>query len=146
MSEVSPQELAFAEKMTKLFSIEEIERGWRRSGYTPRMDTFTLDVLEEWIDNHGNEPGNDDLLHGRLVDWHGDLCRLVKCADGVARIEVTCVCQYCHMAELTVYATSGLHSGAWCYVTDFDGKYLANLRDESYSCEACQEKRGLTDA
>ena len=33
------------------------------------------------------------------------------------------------------YLVSGLHSGAYCYLYNYEGKYLGNLRDEVFFCE-----------
>ncbi len=81
------------------------------------------------------------LVVGKIADWHGDPFPIVQLADNSIAIEIELTCTRCHTEKTTVYVGSGLHSGAFCYVFSYEGEYQANLRDQEYVCDACQEKQ-----
>ncbi len=91
----------------------------------PLLSTGDLDDFkpEEWGDH----------LIGRLVDWHSEIAPLVKIANGGVYVQVHLTCRCGKLSE-TLYASSGLHHGAWCYICDESGHYLANIRDQEYNC------------
>lgn len=117
------------------------------------IDVDGLDyLLEEGFDPH--------WLIGQSIIWHDDKPHEMRLTNGGIGIELSLRCQHVNEAEFSqewggstpipdcpctmrVYTHSGLHSGAWCYAYDWDGKYLANLRDQSYYCEGeCGKCRG----
>ena len=56
-------------------------------------------------------------------------------------IRVSLPCARCERNPTTAYARSGLHRGAFCYVYNALGTYLANLRDQEYVCSRCEKAR-----
>jgi hypothetical protein len=81
------------------------------------------------------------LIVGKMADWHGDPFPVVELANGRIAIEVELICTQCHTAKTMAYVGSGLHAGAFCYVYSFAGEEEANLRDQEYSCDECQQSR-----
>lgn len=124
-----------------------------RSRYTPDQPDDSALCAPCWMQEH--RPGElltpddlddgdlewDDHLIGRLVDWHSQIAPLVKCDDGALRLEVELTCAKCP-ATATLYAGSGLHSGAWPYIYSSAGSYLGCIRDQEYVCEAHGELDG----
>jgi hypothetical protein len=43
--------------------------------------------------------------------------------------------------NFTAYARPGCHTGAFCYVYSFEGKFLADLRNQEFCCDSCSPKR-----
>jgi len=96
------------------------------------------------------EPGAlDDLLEkkaelspvfGRYAAWNGQAFPIVPMLDTLA-IRVSLPCARCGRNSTTVFARSGLHQGAFCYVYDAFGNYVANLRDQEYLCPRCEKAR-----
>jgi hypothetical protein len=100
----------------------------------PTTPLLTLDDLDSpWL-----EHGWADWLVGRLVDWHGYVVPIVLCNDGALRLEVILYCR-CGAESTPFYAGSGLHSGAWPYIYDKTGGYLACIRDQEWCCDACAD-------
>lgn len=95
------------------------------------MKTLSPDQLDERSDSGKSL----DLWLGRKVELHfgssGILVRH-KTRKFAVRAQVHCN-QGCGRRR-TVYAVSGLHNGAWCYIYDRHGNYLANMRDDVYNC------------
>jgi hypothetical protein len=107
------------------------------------MDT---DALDDYLDS-GKDPWK---LLGKKVDWHGRTGTVVKVPSpagkrlggnypGVrrriglrVRVALTCPQRCGRRMSLTV--VSGLHRGAFCYVVDSEGKFLADLRDQVPTC------------
>lgn len=58
-------------------------------------------------------------------------------------------CRKCRRQSPVLFAVSGLHNGAWCYLYTQTGRYLANMRDDDYRCD-CEaetpEEMPLSDA
>jgi hypothetical protein len=91
-----------------------------------------LNTLDEWL-----EDGTSlDQVVGRLADWHGEPFSIVAFQDSVA-IKVTLLCRQCKSNPTTVYARSGCHAGAFCYVYNEDGQFQADLRNQEYVCDLC---------
>ena len=89
----------------------------------------------------------DDLLEskadlspvfGRYAAWNGRSFPIVPMRETLA-IRVALPCARCGRNPTTVYARSGLHRGAFCYVYNFRGEYQANLRDQEYICPRCEK-------
>ncbi len=87
----------------------------------------------------------DDLLEsgadlapvfGRYAAWNGVAFPIVPLRDTLA-IRVSLPCARCGRNPTTVFAMSGLQRGAFCYVYDQQGEYLANLREQEYVCSHC---------
>lgn len=103
-----------------------------------------LDDLDDLLDA-GYDP---HWLIGHKVAWHSDdeLLPVVIIKETVyLRHEATCQGArgaYDCPETMTVYLHGGMHSGAWCYAHDENGRYLANLRDQSYVCEQHERERG----
>lgn len=76
-----------------------------------------------------------DQLVGRLIDWHSQIVPLVKLPNGGIFAQVVLTCR-CGAQSEPFYAGSGLHNGAWPYIYDAEGKYLACIRDQEWRCEA----------
>jgi hypothetical protein len=123
--------------------IEKIEAIEREAKRTALLETLTepidLGLLDELLDVDVDPAA----LVGKTADWHGENFPIVQLANGRIAIQVSLLCAACNEARTTVYVGSGLHSGAFCYVFSFEGEYQANLRDQEYICETCQEKRAI---
>jgi hypothetical protein len=91
-----------------------------------------LNTLDEWLE----ESTPLDQIIGRLADWHGEPFPIVAFRDSVA-IKVTLSCVRCKGNPTTVYARSGCHTGAFCYVYNEDGQFQADLRNQEYVCDLC---------
>jgi hypothetical protein len=90
----------------------------------------------------------DDLLEseaplepvlGRYVAWDGQAFPIVPMLETLA-IRVSLPCARCGRNPMITYARSGCHRGAFCYVYDAEGNFLADLRNQEYVCSRCQEK------
>ena len=103
--------------------------------YNQQHPTTPLLMLEE-LDSPRLEREWGEWLVGRLVDWHGHVVPIVRCEDGALRLEVTLHCR-CGAESTPFYAASGLHSGAWPYIYDRHGTYLACIRDQEWRCDTC---------
>lgn len=100
--------------------------------HNPATPLLTLDDLDSpWL-----EHAWADWLVGHLVDWHGHVVPIVLCNDGALRLEVTLRCR-CGAESPPFYAGRGLHNGAWPYIYDKSGEYLACIRDQEWCCDAC---------
>lgn len=99
--------------------------------------SFQKLITTEQLDDYFEDGSLDHSYIGRMVDWHGYVFPLVRCADLEIRVMVLFVCGAgnCKRVSEPFYAGSGLHHGAWCYIYDFSGKYLANWRDQDWVCE-----------
>ena len=95
------------------------------------------------------EPGLlDDLLEseaplepvfGRYAAWNGQAFPIVPMLETLA-IRVSLPCARCGRNPMIAYARSGCHRGAFCYVYDSEGNFLADLRNQEYVCSRCSEK------
>lgn len=95
------------------------------------------------------EPGPlDDLLEsrapleqvfGRYAAWNGQAFPIVPMLETLA-IRVSLPCARCGRNPMIAYARSGCHRGAFCYVYDAEGNFLADLRNQEYVCSKCREK------
>lgn len=113
---------------------------------------MAIDV--EQLDYLLNDGFDWHWLVGQSVIWHDDKPHPMKILnDGYIGLELILNCDHRDTADFerenynpdypeskcqctnTVYARSGLHSGAWCYVYNVEGEYLANLRDQCYVCD-----------
>jgi hypothetical protein len=102
--------------------------------HNPATPLLTLDDLDSpWL-----EHAWADWLVGRLVDWHGHVVPIVLCNDGALRLEVTLRCR-CGAESPPFYAGRGLHNGAWPYIYDKSGEYLACIRDQEWRCGTCAD-------
>lgn len=100
--------------------------------HNPATPLLTLDDLDSpWL-----EHAWAGWLVGRLVDWHGLVVPIVLCNDGALRLEVTLRCR-CGAESPPFYAGRGLHNGAWPYIYDKSGEYLACIRDQEWCCDTC---------
>ncbi len=90
----------------------------------------------------------DDLLEseapleqvfGRYAAWNGQAFPIVPMLETLA-IRVSLSCARCGRNPMIVYARSGCHRGAFCYVYDAEGNFLADLRNQEYVCRRCQEQ------
>jgi hypothetical protein len=73
-------------------------------------------------------------------DCYGRAGRLVKLKTGKFAVRWKMKCGHCPKLT-TVYTMSGCHNGAYCYVCDLNGKYLADLRNQYVLCKTCSEAR-----
>lgn len=73
----------------------------------------------------------------------GEVVKIGKTKRRDARyaIKVRMPCYYCKTSRVTVYAQPGCHNGAFCYIYDRQGNYLADLRNQIVVCRRCAEKR-----
>lgn len=62
---------------------------------------------------------------------------IAKMADGGYGIRLRLPCNRCHKSRKTVYARPGCHVGAFCYIYDRYGKFLADLRNQEFVCWRC---------
>jgi hypothetical protein len=96
------------------------------------------------------EPGTlDDLLEsdaelspvfGRYAAWNGQAFPVVPMLETLT-IRVSLPCAKCGRNPTTAFARSGLHRGAFCYVYDAAGRFLADLRNRGYVCPHCEKTR-----
>lgn len=98
---------------------------------------INLNTLDEWPEDEL------DQIIGRQADWHGTPFPIVPFLGSIA-IQVILPCARCGKNPDTVYARSGCHHGAFCYVYDQHGTFLADLRNQEYVCSECQERRQQT--
>ncbi|HLG75495.1 MAG TPA: hypothetical protein VKX46_03730 [Ktedonobacteraceae bacterium] len=91
----------------------------------------------------------DDLLEseapleqvfGRYAAWNGQALPIVPMLETLA-IRVSLPCARCGRNPMIVYARSGCHRGAFCYVYDAEANFLADLRNQEYVCSRCREMR-----
>ena len=98
-----------------------------------------LEVLVDlnWLDELLEEevPPIQQLV-GRSADWHGKPSLIVPFKESLA-IKVTLECARCGKNPTTVYARSGCHAGAFCYVYSESGEFQADLRNQEYVCDVC---------
>jgi hypothetical protein len=128
---------------------------YRDNGIDGPDDSYLLSVKGSWTDIGETletllEPGTlDDLLEteasletvfGRYAAWNGQAFPIVPMLETLA-IRVSLPCGSCGRNPTTAYARSGLHRGAFCYMYDALGTYLANLRDQGYICSRCEKAR-----
>ena len=86
-----------------------------------------------------------DFFVGRRVDTFGGVGPLVKTKDGYGiEIEMACSGEGC-TETLKVYACPGCHLGAFCYVYDENGEFLADLRNQCYTCDKCRPAQARLD-
>ena len=71
--------------------------------------------------------------------WNGQAFPIVPMEETLA-IRVSLPCARCGRNPMIAYARSGCHRGAFCYVYDAEGDFLADLRNQEYVCSRCQEK------
>jgi hypothetical protein len=82
--------------------------------------------------------GEAGVLLGQPVDWHGQTGEVVLIARGTVAIKARVLCSSCRRRRSTVYAVSGCHSGAFCYLSDpKTGQHLADLRNQTVLCQTC---------
>jgi hypothetical protein len=73
-------------------------------------------------------------------DIFGESGTLVKLPNGKFAVRWRITCQSSGKRcknRTTIYTTSGVHHGAWCYAVDRNGQHLADLRNQSAVCEKC---------
>lgn len=102
-----------------------------------RLTTFHLDDLEDAgqsLEPYVGWKVSHDML------GTGVLVRLTKPevspAKYAVRWRVKCGTDGCKR-RITILTKSGCHKGAYCYVCDKDGKYLADLRNQYCLCATC---------
>jgi hypothetical protein len=119
--------------------IAEIERKERLTLLLAEItdDPIDLTLLDMLLDV--DVPAS--VLVGKLADWHGDPFPIVQLDNGRIAIAVTLTCTRCKIEQITAYAGSGCHTGAFCYIFTQVGEYQADLRNQEYVCETCQEER-----
>lgn len=89
----------------------------------------------EELDRRTDSGKSLDLWLGRKVSLHfGSTGVLVRHKTRKYAVRARVVCHRGCGRGRTVYAVSGLHSGAWCYIYNLKGKYLGNMRDDVYNC------------
>lgn len=117
-----------------------------------------LAALDYIWDLHGDysfKGGQSEPFRPRALDYYvgrkfrhvwgtGELVKLSKDGEhppryGV-RVRLACGTEGCKN-KITVYAAPGCHNGAFCYVYDREGNYLADLRNQWFKCNSCS-KRG----
>jgi hypothetical protein len=83
-----------------------------------------------------------DYYVGRKVRHVWGTGTIVKMKEGYGiKVRLPCSHAGCRRT-ITVYAKPGCHRGAFCYVYDKDGNFLADLRDQSFDCGKCVSKKG----
>ena len=95
------------------------------------VDPYDLDAaIDAGIAHYlvGMKAANGVGIRGTIVHLNDKTTIAIR-----ARI----ACNKCKKRKHTVYMVSGLHKGAFCYVTDINGNYAANLRDQIITCEKC---------
>lgn len=86
------------------------------------------------------EDGCAEQFIGQPIQWHfGNVGIVQKLKCGKIVIELFLSCDKCERGNFQIFVKSGLHNGAFCYVVDENGKYLANLRDQIVVCKNCQD-------
>ena len=63
-----------------------------------------------------------------------------KMSQAMFGIEVDLPCN-CGKTTKRVYARPGCHTGAFCYVYSQEGEFLADLRNQWFSCDDCLNNR-----
>ena len=94
-------------------------------------------LTPEELDRHTDNDGSLAIWLGRKVDLHfGCTGVLVRHATRKFAVRFRFgPCQKCGKKSKPLYAVSGLHAGAWCYVYDATGIFQANMRDDIYKCD-----------
>jgi hypothetical protein len=102
----------------------------------------TLEVLLDLNDLDVLLASEDSLdpIFGRYADWHGQPFPIVPMLQTLA-IRISLPCSKCHSNPVTLFMRSGLHNGAFCYAHDGKGTYKANLRDQNYTCDHCDQAK-----
>jgi hypothetical protein len=96
------------------------------------MKTLTPDELDDRTDSGKSLAA----WLGRKVRLHfGSIGKLVRHKTRDFAAEFFFTCSKCKEKSGPYYAVSGLHAGAWCYVYDANGKYLACMRDDVFRCD-----------
>lgn len=100
----------------------------------------TIETLLEpaFMDDLLESGASLEAVFGRYAAWNGQAFPIVPMLDTLA-IRVSLPCARCGRNPLTVFARSGLHRGAFCYVYDALGNSIANLRDQEYVCRRCEK-------
>ena len=96
-----------------------------------------LNTLDDLLDEGEASVGR---VIGRYADWHGKPFPIVSFRDSFA-VQATLMCVKCGANPMIVYARSGCHHGAFCYVYDEEGGFLADLRNQEYVCDKCEAAR-----
>lgn len=95
------------------------------------MKVLTPDQLDERTDSGKSLAA----WLGRRVRLHfGPTGPLVRHKTRKFGVRFFFKCPRCGRKEGPIFAVSGLHAGAWCYIYNRDGKYLANMRDDNWNC------------
>lgn len=82
------------------------------------------------------ENSSADQFVGQQVQWHfGTIGIVEKLSNGKIVIRLELPCFKCGKLLSDILVRSGLNHGAFCYVCDEDGNYVANLRDQNVTCE-----------
>lgn len=106
----------------------------------PKLDTYLLD---EYLETKSKKFLNS--LLGKRVSWHGQAIGILsKLKNGSIVIKMRADCGNCFRKLGYMFLKSGLHNGAFCYVVDEKGKYIANLRDQIPICRkgyGCQKHK-----
>ena len=127
-------------KVTCLFCLKELRAKKERDAKDAKevkMGRLNRDDLVGLERNWGLPEVMEQHV-GKEVDYHLGTGVLSKMDGGRYGILLSIPCYDCLKSEIEVYARPGLHSGAFCYVYDKAGKYLANMRDQVYTCEGCR--------
>lgn len=100
-----------------------------------RLSTHDLDSItaaKKTLDPYLGFKVSHDIL-GRS----GTLVKL-DCGKFAVRWRVSCGSEGRKCKNrVTMYTTSGVHHGAWCYAVDKQGQHLADLRNQNVICEKC---------
>jgi hypothetical protein len=100
-----------------------------------RLSTHDLDSItaaKQTLDKYeGFRVSHDIFGNG------GTLVKL-PCGKFAVRWRITCQSEGKRCKNrTTIYTTSGVHHGAWCYAVDRNGQHLADLRNQNAVCEKC---------
>ncbi len=99
--------------------------------------TIIIDVSEiDLLLDSGLDPIH---LDGQLLRWHDGGNYPLLLVRGQPRASLTVVCDRCRKSTIDLLVGPGLHNGAWCYVFDGRGNYIANLRDDVWVCGECRD-------
>jgi hypothetical protein len=98
---------------------------------------LSLDELDDILGSD-NEAAIEHVV-GRIANWHGEMAPVVRLESGVIALEIDLTCSQCEDTHETGYVISGCHYGAFCYVADEQGHFLADLRNQSFVCGDCAQ-------
>ena len=84
-------------------------------------------------------------LSGRMIDYHGTIT-MAEQIHGRIKLPTSAICHKCRSKKIDVWAVSGLHKGAWCYIVDMNDNFIANIRDQVWTCTNCKQQNATQES